>query len=64
MATSLQYITNESGERTAVLLPLAEYERMLEDLEDLATLAERRSGPSIPHDQFLKELRDDGILPA
>ena len=49
-------------QRTAVLLPIAEYEKLLEDLEDLAVVAERRDEPTIPHQQFLAELKRDGIL--
>ena len=41
---------------------IAEYERLLEDLEDLAVVAERRDEPSISHQQFKAELKRDGIL--
>jgi PHD/YefM family antitoxin component YafN of YafNO toxin-antitoxin module len=33
-----QYIVNERGERTAVQLPIDEYEELLERLEDAAAL--------------------------
>ena len=41
-----RFIVNERGEKTAVVLPIAEYESPLEDLDDLATIAERREEPS------------------
>lgn len=44
------------GERTAVVLPISDYEKLLEDLEDLAVVAERRGEPTIPHEQFVSEL--------
>ena len=37
---SLQYITNEQGEKTAVVLPIEEFKELLIALEDLETSAE------------------------
>jgi hypothetical protein len=62
VSQTLQYLTDEHGERTAVVLPISEYEKLLEDLEDLACVAERREEPLIPHAQFVAELRRDGTL--
>ncbi len=62
MSQTLQYLTNEHGERTAVVLPITDYEKLLEDLDDLATVAERREEPVIAHEQFLTELKRDGVL--
>ena len=62
MSDSVRYLTDEQGERTAVLLPISAYEKMVEDLADLAVIAERRSEPTIAHDQFVSELQRDGIL--
>jgi hypothetical protein len=58
----VKYITDEGGERTAVVLPILDYEKLLEDLEDLAVVAERRDEPTIPHEQFVSELKRDGII--
>ena len=62
MSQTLQYLTDEHGERTAVVLPITDYEKLLEDLDDLAAVAERRDEPVIPHSQFVAELRRDGTL--
>jgi hypothetical protein len=62
MSESLHYITDEHGARSAVVLPISEYEKLLEDLDDLAAIAERREEPSIPHEQFIAELKRDGIV--
>jgi hypothetical protein len=43
-------------------LPNQELEELLEDLEDLATLAERRDEPTLSHEEVLAELRRDGLL--
>ena len=40
MSKTLQYITDEHGERTAVVLPILQYEKLLEDLDDLAAVAD------------------------
>ena len=62
MSQTLQYITDDRGERTAVVLPISDYEKLLEDLDDLAVVAERRDEPVIPHDQFIADLKRDGAL--
>ena len=62
MSQTLQYLTDEHGERTAVVLPIGEYEKLLEGLEDLAVVAERRDEPVISHEAFLAELKRDGTL--
>ena len=62
MSQTLQYLTDDYGERTAVVLPINDYEKLLEDLDDLAVVAERRDEPVIPHDQFIADLKRDGTL--
>lgn len=62
MSDTLQYLTDDRGERTAVVLPISDYEKLLEDLDDLAVVAERRTEPTIPHQQFVTELKRDGLL--
>ena len=62
MSDPVQYLTDERGERTAVVLPISNYEKLLEDLEDLAVVAERREESTVPHEQFVAELKRDGIV--
>ena len=62
MSDTLQYLTDDQGQRTAVVLPISEYEKLLEDLEDLAVVAERRNEPTIPHQEFIADLKRDGIV--
>jgi len=57
-----QYITDEKGNKTAVILPIEEFEELLEDLQDLAVLAERRDEPTIPHEEVVAKLKRDGYL--
>lgn len=58
----LQYVTNQAGEKTAVILPINEFEELLEDLQDLAIVAERRDEASISHEELLAELKRDGLI--
>ncbi len=57
-----QYITNKVGEKTGVILSLEAFQELLEDLEDLAVIAERRNEPTIPHNDLLAELKEDDLL--
>jgi PHD/YefM family antitoxin component YafN of YafNO toxin-antitoxin module len=38
-----QYIIDAEGNKTAIILSIDRYEQMLEDLHDLAIIAERRA---------------------
>ncbi|WP_022852762.1 hypothetical protein [Thermodesulfatator atlanticus] len=57
-----QYIIDEKGQKTAVILPIEEYEELLEDLHDLAIIAERRDEPVIDFDELKKRLKENGII--
>lgn len=58
----VQYITNETGERSNVILSIEDFEALLEDLKDLAVVVERRHEPTISHQKLKKELKADGLL--
>ena len=55
-----KYVTDEDGNKTAVLLAIDGFERLMEDIADLAVAAERRDEPSIPHREAIAELKKDG----
>ena len=57
-----KYITDDSGEKISVILPISEFHELLEDIEDLATVAERRDEPTISHKQLITELKRDGLI--
>ncbi|MEA3288846.1 MAG: hypothetical protein U9Q04_01590 [Campylobacterota bacterium] len=57
-----QYITNDNGEKISVVLSMQEFENILEDFEDLATVAERKDEKSTSHQDVLEELKQDGII--
>lgn len=58
----VQYVTNQSGEKTAVILPITEFQELIEDIEDLAAVAERRDEPTVSHEDLLVELKRDGLI--
>lgn len=58
-----QYVTDKKGKKTAVILPIEEFEELLEDIADMAVLLERRDEPTIPFDKVVAKLKKDGILP-
>ncbi len=58
----VQYVTNQTGEKTGVLMPIAEFEELMEDIEDLAAVAERREEPTVSHEDLLVELKRDGLI--
>ncbi|GAB4360723.1 MAG: hypothetical protein Kow0060_16050 [Methylohalobius crimeensis] len=59
---SHQYIIDETGNRVSVVLPLDEYQELLDDLEDLAAAAERRDEETVDHAEVVARLKADGLL--
>jgi hypothetical protein len=57
-----RFVTDSEGRQTAVILPIEEYNELLEDLDDLATVAERVDEPTMSHAQVVRELKGDGHL--
>lgn len=56
----VEYITDEAGAKRAVVLQIEEFEELLEDLHDLAVVADRREEETVSHDQVIAELEGDG----
>jgi hypothetical protein len=57
-----QFVIDAKGKKTGVILPLREYERLLEDLHDLAVISERRSEKTISLEGLKRRLKKDGLL--
>ena len=62
MAVSEQYLVDSEGRRTAVLLSLEQYQKLMEDLHDLAVVAERREEKAISLQELKRRLKKDGLL--
>jgi len=57
-----KFVVDRKGKKTAVIVPIDEYEQLLEDLHDLAVVAERRSEKTISLTQMKRRLKKDGLL--
>ena len=55
-----QYVVNAKGKRVGVILSLRRYQRLLEDLHDLAVVAERRDEEPISLEEMKRRLKDNG----
>lgn len=62
MVTQEQYIVDSKGRKKGVLLSLEQYEKLLEDLHDLAVVAERREEKPISLKELKRRLKKDGLL--
>lgn len=51
-----QYVVNENGGKVAIILPIEEYEKMKEDLHDLAIVAERHNEKTISFEEMKRKL--------
>ena len=59
---SPRYITDEKGNKKSIILPISQFQELLDDIKDLAAVAERRNEPTISHEEFLAELKRDGLI--
>lgn len=59
MVSSIQFIVDDEGEKTGVIIPLEEYETLLEDLDDLKVALERKDEEEIPFEVMKKEILED-----
>jgi hypothetical protein len=57
-----EYITDEKGKKKSVILSISDFQELIEDIEDLAVIAERRNEQTISHEEIIKELKKDGII--
>lgn len=45
-----------------MIVPLTEFQEVVEDIEGLATVAERREASTISHEKLVTALKRDGLL--
>lgn len=57
-----QYVVDDKGRKTGVLLSVKQYEKLLEDLHDLAVIAERKVEKPMPLEELKRRLKKDGLL--
>ena len=69
MKAPTRFLTNEKGERLAVVIEIEEYEKLLEELEDAEALREYREAKAsgetaIPLDEALDEIERNRKRPT
>ena len=57
-----KFVVDSTGRKTAVVVPIKQYQQLLEDIHDLAVVAERRSERTISLDAMKKRLRKNDLL--
>jgi len=57
-----QYVVDGEGKKIAVVVRIKEYQQLLEDLHDLAVVAERRKEEPIGLGEMKRRLKEDGLL--
>ncbi len=62
MAAQEQFVVDPNGKKTAVILSLKRYRELMEDLHDLAVVAERRDERPIDLAEMKRRLEKDGLL--
>jgi len=55
----LRFLTNENGEKTDVVMKYSDYMDMMEEIEDIRALAERKNDELIPHSEVMKMFEFD-----
>jgi PHD/YefM family antitoxin component YafN of YafNO toxin-antitoxin module len=58
----VQFITDAEGRKTAVILPIEEYEEMLEDLHLGRVAGDSKNEPRRPFAQVVEEMRSAGEI--
>ncbi|MCK5190797.1 MAG: hypothetical protein KAR12_12150 [Methylococcales bacterium] len=53
---------NVGCNKQSVILPIAAFQELLEDLEDLAMIAKSKDEATTTHSDLVKELKNDGLL--
>jgi len=55
-----QFVVGAKGRKTAVIIPIEEYEELMEDIHDLGVVAERRHEPTVKIGELKRRLKRHG----
>lgn len=61
-AISGKFVIDDKGRKTGVILSMKEYQRLIEDLHDLAVIAERRDEEAISLEEKKRRLGTHGTV--
>ena len=62
MVVQEQFVVDARGKKTGVILSLVQYEKLLEDLHDLAVVAERQPEKPVSLEDMKRRLKKNGVL--
>jgi len=57
-----QYVIDEDGKKISIVLSIDEYDKMIEDIHDLAVVSERRDEEEIEHKSVISKLKKEGLI--
>ena len=57
-----QFVVDAEGNKKSIVLPIKKFEQLMEDLHDLAVVAERREEKPISLEEMKRRLKKDGFL--
>lgn len=60
--TEKKYIVDDKGKKSAVIVPIGKFEELLEDIHDLAIVAERRDEETVSFYDLRKKLKKNGLI--
>ncbi len=58
----LRYVTDRKGKKTEIIMKVKDFEELLEDLNDMSIVAERRDEETVVHKDLVRNLKQNGIL--
>jgi hypothetical protein len=62
MRSTEKFVVDSKGKTTGIVLSLRRYKKLMEDLHDLAVVAERRTEPTISLSELKRRLKSNGHL--
>ena len=62
MGAQEQYVVDADGKKTAVILSLERYRELMEDVHDLAVVAERRDEQPVDLAEMKRRLKKNGLV--
>jgi hypothetical protein len=57
-----QFVTDQKGKKIAAVIPMREYEDLLQDIYSAAIIERRRNEKTYPWEDLKKQLIEDGTL--
>lgn len=60
----VEYVIDSKGRRKAVIMSLKAFERLIEDLDDLQCIEDRRHETAVSLESVIADLKDAGRLPG